>query len=334
MSKHVLISIAGVVFILVIAMTYLQQAANEPRVLRSNVLLLETGSSLRDFAEMMTQLSDLEWPLPIMVWVMATGRSTSLKAGEYAISTGDSVEEIITQVVAGKVIEHSITFPEGFTLSDMIGRLDSVTSLYREERDLTSELIKQAIDTDHKVLEGLFFPDTYRYVRSDTPVSILQRANKNLTVKLQEAWSGKANGFLLKSTYELLILASIIEKEAVVAHEKPRISGVFINRLRENMRLQTDPTVIYGLGDEFTGALTREHLAKDTPYNTYTRNGLPPTPISCPGWASLFAAAHPEEHNFFYFVAKGDGTHQFSKTFEEHQQAVKTYRRRNESKSQ
>jgi len=333
-SKHVLISIAGVVFILVIAMTYLQQAANEPRVLRSNVLLLETGSSLRDFAEMMTQLSDLEWPLPIMVWVMATGRSTSLKAGEYAISTGDSVEEIITQVVAGKVIEHSITFPEGFTLSDMIGRLDSVTSLYREERDLTSELIKQAIDTDHKVLEGLFFPDTYRYVRSDTPVSILQRANKNLTVKLQEAWSGKANGFLLKSTYELLILASIIEKEAVVAHEKPRISGVFINRLRENMRLQTDPTVIYGLGDEFTGALTREHLAKDTPYNTYTRNGLPPTPISCPGWASLFAAAHPEEHNFFYFVAKGDGTHQFSKTFEEHQQAVKTYRRRNESKSQ
>jgi UPF0755 protein len=269
-----------------------------------------------------------------MVWVMATGRSTSLKAGEYAISTGDSVEEIITQVVAGKVIEHSITFPEGFTLSDMIGRLDSVTSLYREERDLTSELIKQAIDTDHKVLEGLFFPDTYRYVRSDTPVSILQRANKNLTVKLQEAWSGKANGFLLKSTYELLILASIIEKEAVVAHEKPRISGVFINRLRENMRLQTDPTVIYGLGDEFTGALTREHLAKDTPYNTYTRNGLPPTPISCPGWASLFAAAHPEEHNFFYFVAKGDGTHQFSKTFEEHQQAVKTYRRRNESKSQ
>ena len=334
MSKHVLISIAGVVFILVIAMTYLQQAANEPRVLRSNVLLLESGSSLRDFAEMMTQLSDLEWPLPIMVWVMATGRSTSLKAGEYAISTGDSVEEIITQVVAGKVIEHSITFPEGFTLSDMIGRLDSVTSLYREERDLTSELIKQAIDTDHKVLEGLFFPDTYRYVRSDTPVSILQRANKNLTVKLQEAWSGKANGFLLKSTYELLILASIIEKEAVVAHEKPRISGVFINRLRENMRLQTDPTVIYGLGDEFTGALTREHLAKDTPYNTYTRNGLPPTPISCPGWASLFAAAHPEEHNFFYFVAKGDGTHQFSKTFEEHQQAVKTYRRRNESKSQ
>ena len=322
------------VFILVIAMAYLQQAANEPRVLRSNVLLLETGSSLRDFAEMMTQLSDLEWPLPIMVWVMATGRSTSLKAGEYAISTGDSVEEIITQVVAGKVIEHSITFPEGFTLSDMIGRLDSVTSLYREERDLTSELIKQAIDTDHKVLEGLFFPDTYRYVRSDTPVSILQRANKNLTVKLQEAWSGKANGFLLKSTYELLILASIIEKEAVVAHEKPRISGVFINRLRENMRLQTDPTVIYGLGDEFTGALTREHLAKDTPYNTYTRNGLPPTPISCPGWASLFAAAHPEEHNFFYFVAKGDGTHQFSKTFEEHQQAVKTYRRRNESKSQ
>jgi UPF0755 protein len=144
-------------------------------------------------------------------------------------------------------------------------------------------------------------------------------------VKLQDAWSGKDDGLLLKNPYELLVLASLIEMEAVVAHEKPKISGVFVNRLRKNMRLQTDPTVIYGLGDEFTGGLTREHLAKDTPYNTYRRYGLPPTPISCPGWDSLFAAAHPEEHSLFYFVAKGDGTHYFSKTLEEHQQAVKTY---------
>ena len=326
MSKYVLIGIAGVVSFMVIVVTYLQRTALEPRVLHSNVLLLESGSSLRDFAELMVLISDLESPMPIMTWVMITGRSSRLKAGEYKVSTGDSVEDIVTHVVAGKVLEHSITFPEGFEFRDIINRLDTAKPLFREEGDLSLELIKQAIGTDHEVLEGLFFPDTYHYIRSDTPVSILQRANKVLQVKLQDAWSGKDGGLLLKNSYELLVLASLIEMEAVVAHEKPKISGVFVNRLRENMRLQTDPTVIYGLGDEFTGSLTREHLAKDTPYNTYRRNGLPPTPISCPGWDSLFAAAHPEEHNLFYFVAKGDGTHYFSKTLKEHQEAVKTYR--------
>ena len=311
---------------------YLQRTALEPRVLHSNVLLLESGSSLRDFAGMVALMSDLESAVPVMAWLMITGRSSSLKAGEYRVSTGDSIEEIVTQVVAGKVVEHSITFPEGFKFRDIIGRLNSAKPLFREEGDLSSKLIKQAISTDHELLEGLFFPDTYYYIRSDTPISILRRANKVLKVKLQDAWSGKDNDLLLKSPYELLILASIIEKEAVVAHEKPRISGVFVNRLQKNMRLQTDPSVIYGLGDEFTGGLTKEHLAKDTPYNTYRRDGLPPSPISCPGWDSLFAAAHPEEHDLFYFVAKGDGTHHFSKTFEEHRQAVKTYQRRNEPK--
>ena len=311
---------------------YLQRTALEPRVLHSNVLLLESGSSLRDFAGMIALISDLESPVPVMAWLMITGRSSSLKAGEYRVNTGDSIEEIVTQVVAGKVVEHSITFPEGFEFRDIIDRLNSAKSLFREEGDLSSKLIKQAISTDHELLEGLFFPDTYHYIRSDTPISILRRANKVLKVKLQDAWSGKDNDLLLKSPYELLILASIIEKEAVVAHEKPRISGVFVNRLQKNMRLQTDPSVIYGLGDEFTGGLTKEHLAKDTPYNTYRRDGLPPSPISCPGWDSLFAAAHPEEHSLFYFVAKGDGTHHFSKTFDEHLQAVKTYQRRNEPK--
>ncbi len=333
MSKYVLIGIAGVLSFLVISMMYLQRTALEPLVLYSDVLLLESGSSLRDFSETMTLISNLESPIPIMTWVMITGRWSSLKAGEYKLRTGDSVEDIVTQVVAGKVIEYSITFPEGFEFRDIIDRLDSVKSLYRVGDDLSTELIKQRIGTDHKVLEGLFFPDTYHYIRTDTPISILQRANKALKVKLQDAWSGKDSDLFLKNPYELLILASIIEKEAVVTHEKRTISGVFINRLNKNMRLQTDPTVIYGLGDEFSGDLTKEHLAKDTPYNTYTRYGLPPTPISCPGMDSLFAAAHPETHSLYYFVAKGDGTHHFSKTLEEHRQAVKTYQRRNEPKS-
>ena len=222
MSKYVLIGIAGVVSFMVILVTYLQRTALEPRVLHSNVLLLESGSSLRDFAELMVLISDLESPMPIMTWVMITGRSSSLKAGEYKVSTGDSVEDIVTHVVAGKVLEHSITFPEGFEFRDIINRLDTAKPLFREEGDLSLELIKQAIGTDHEVLEGLFFPDTYHYISSDTPVSILRRANKVLQVKLQDAWSGKDDGLLLKNPYELLVLASLIEMEAVVAHEKPK----------------------------------------------------------------------------------------------------------------
>ena len=325
MSRYVLIGIAGVTCFLVISMMYLQRFAFEPRVFQNEVLLLESGSSVRDFAEIVTLISNLDSPIPMMTWVIITGRSLSLKAGEYKVSTGDSIEDVITKVVAGKVIERSITFPEGIEFDDLIKRLDSVSSLFREEGDLSLDLIKQGIGTDREVLEGLFFPDTYHYIRSDTPISILRRANKVLEKKVQNAWSGKASDLLLKNPYELLILASIIEKEAVFAHEKPIISGVFINRLKKNMRLQADPTVIYGINDAHVGGLTKEHLTKDTPYNTYTRNGLPPTPISCPGMDSLFAAAHPEAHRLFYFVAKGDGTHHFSQTFEEHLQAVKTY---------
>jgi len=311
-------------------MTYLQRAALKPRILYNDVLLLESGSSVLDFAEMMTRISNVKSPIPIIMWVTITGRSLSLKAGEYSVSTGDSIEDIVAQIVVGKVIEYSITFPEGFEFRDIIDRLNSAKALFREEGDLSTELIKQEINTDHEALEGLFFPDTYHYIRSETPINILRRANKALQTNLQDAWSYKDDHLPLNNPYELLILASIIEKEAVFAQEKAIISGVFINRLNKNMRLQTDPTVIYGLGNEFSGGLTRELLTKDTPYNTYTRKGLPPTPISCPGRDSLFAAAHPEVHDLFYFVAKGDGTHHFSKTFKEHRQAIKTYQSRNE----
>ena len=229
MSKHVLIGVAGVVSFLVISMMYVQRTVLEPLVLHSNVLLIDSGSSLRDFAGMITLISDLESPVSVMAWVLITGRASSLKAGEYKVRTGDSVEDIVAQVVAGKVIEHSITFPEGFEFRDVLARLNSVESLLREEGDLSLNLIKQAIGTDHELLEGLFFPDTYHYIRSDTPISILRRANDVLKMKLQDAWSSRDKDLLLKSPYELLILASIIEKEAVVAHEKPRISGVFVN---------------------------------------------------------------------------------------------------------
>ena len=319
---------------MVLLMAYLQRTALEPRILHNNILLLERGSGVHDFAEALTRISSYKSPVPIITWIVITGRSTRLQAGEYKVDTGDSIEDIVDQVVAGKVVEHSVTFPEGFEYRDIINRLNSAKSLLREEGDLSPEQIKLGIGTDREVLEGLFYPDTYNYIWSDTPISILQRANKLLKVRLQEAWSRKDNNVLLKNSYELLILASIIEKEAVFAYEKRKISGVFVNRLKKNMRLQADPTVIYGLGNEFSGSLTKEDLTKDTPYNTYTRSGLPPTPISCPGIDSLFAAAHPEAHDLFYFVAKGDGTHYFSKTFAEHRQAVRIYQRRNESKRQ
>ena len=214
MSKHLLIGIAGVVSFLLIFVMYLQRTALEPRVLHSNVLLLESGSSLRDFAEMMTQISNLKSPIPIMTWVMITGRSSSLKAGEYMVSTGNSVEDIVTQVVAGKVIEHSITFPEGFEFRDIIDRLNSAKPLFREEGDLSSNLIKQAIGTDHELLEGLFFPDTYHYIRSDTPISILQRANK----------------ILIRCAVESVCGVKVESVRTVSVPQKPKRQGAFVGR--------------------------------------------------------------------------------------------------------
>jgi UPF0755 protein len=193
--------------------------------------------------------------------------------------------------------------------------------------------LRKILDIDEQRSEGWFFPDTYHYNHGDTDISILQRAHHRMQRMLDRAWSIRTPTLPLKSAYDALILASIVEKETAIDSEKPLIAGVFIQRLVRGMRLQADPTVAYGVGSEFKGQLTRTHLSSDTPYNTYTRKGLPPSPISNPGRVALAAVMQPAETKFLYFVARGDGGHQFSATYREHQKAVLAYRQRRQRQS-
>jgi UPF0755 protein len=187
--------------------------------------------------------------------------------------------------------------------------------------------IAQALDLSGDHAEGWFFPDTYRFPRNTTDRELLVMAHTRMQVVLERAWAGRQKNLPLRTPYEALILASIVEKETSLDRERPRVAGVFARRLETGMRLQTDPTVIYGLGEDYDGNITRRHLARDTPYNTYTRTGLPPTPIAMPGESSLLAAVHPDDSDDLYFVATGeaDGSHAFSATLREHNAAVKKY---------
>jgi len=229
----------------------------------------------------------------------------------------------------GKVILYPVTILEGWTFAELRASLANnpaiVATLAPTAPDLAEILPDDVADDSHP--EGWFFPDTYMVSRNTTDADLLRQASKLMAEKLEQAWKGRAPDLPLASPYELLVLASIVEREAALDNERAKIAGVFIRRLQRGMRLQTDPSVIYGLGDEFDGNLTREHLQADNPYNTYTRSGLPPTPIGLPGEASLYAAAHPEPGDTVFFVAsgKGDGSHVFSKTLAEHNAAVAAY---------
>jgi UPF0755 protein len=230
---------------------------------------------------------------------------------------------LIQQFTRGYVKSYSITLVEGWRFSqfsDIVSRQLCLTHQLTSQEAITHML---HLPVHHP--EGWFFPDTYQYTKGMSDEALYRKAHRRMVQKLEEAWAARDPTITLKNPYELLILASIIEKETAIRAEMTKISGVFHRRLLKNMRLQTDPTVIYGLGDTYTGRLRKKDLLKDTPYNTYTRTGLPPTPIAMPSWEALYAAAHPELGEAYYFVAKGDGSHHFSATLKEHQAAIRQY---------
>ena len=303
----------------------LHRSVHTPFILQHNNLTLAAGSSLRDFADKVDGIGGSQGKWPVVLWAYIKGISGSLKAGEYVFNQRMTTAQILDKVVRGDVVRYVITFPEGATFSDMLSILNSSPRLRMLSGNYTNFSILSALDIREDSPEGLFFPDTYYYTSNNTALSVLRRAHQRMLSKLDEAWTTRHNDLPLERPYDALILASIIEKEAGNQKEKARIGGVFVNRLLVNMRLQADPTVIYGLGTSYHGDLTRDHLKEDTPYNTYRRNGLPPTPISCPGWASLIAAVQPLQHEEYYFVSRGDGSHKFSKTLQEHLAAVQRY---------
>ena len=255
------------------------------------------------------------------------GKGGTLKAGVYTLDKPLTPLALYAMIERGEVSQAVVQFIEGWNWREVRAALAAQPLLKNDSADMSDAEVLQAIGAEERHLEGLLFPDTYFYAPHTSDIQVLRRAYRLQHDKLIAAWEARAAGLPYRTPYEALIMASIVEKETGAAFERPQIAGVFLNRLRLGMRLQTDPTVIYGLGERFDGNLRKVDLQRDTPYNTYTRAGLPPTPIAMPSEAAIQAALNPARTDALYFVARGDGTHRFSSTLDAHNRAVDRYQR-------
>lgn len=288
---------------------------------------LQAGSSLKSVARQLgqTQLLPQE---TLFVWLgRVLGRSGKIKTGMYALEQPVSMMELLDIISKGQVSQSQLSIIEGWTFQQFRAAVNENPALKHNTLALSDAEILQRIGATEQHPEGLFFPDTYYFAAGSSDVLIFKRAYQTMQQRLQAAWLGRMANLPLNSPYEALILASIVEKETGTPSDRSLIAGVFVNRLRKGMLLQTDPTVIYGIGEKFDGNIRRKDLLSDTPYNTYTRAGLTPTPIALPGAASLHAALHPAPTNALYFVARGDGSSQFSSTLDAHNRAVNQYQK-------
>lgn len=295
------------------------------KVENPQVFTIKSGTS---FNGVLNQFSELGWieesafePLIRRLYP----ELTQIRAGTFQLSAGMSLRESLQFLIEGKEHQFSITFVEGSRFDEWRESLAASEHLEHTIDELTEEEIAEALGSEHKKLEGLMLAETYNYTLGTTDLDILKRAYSKLRETLEKEWQSKQADLPLKSPYEALILASIIEKETAVESERERVASVFVNRLNKRMRLQTDPTVIYGMGDSYQGRIGKKGLRTPTPYNTYTIYGLPPTPIAMPGRASIAAALNPEDGQYLYFVASGKGGHVFSKNLRDHNRAVQAY---------
>lgn len=310
-----------------------QRFIEQPLIVQQPLVIdIANGSSFRSIIQQLnTQLgfqrADID-QLWFKILARQQGLINQLKAGEYQLPVGMTAKEFLVLLSSGAVLQHSITFPEGWTFKQLRQELEADKNLKITLSELSDVEILQKLGSDYTHPEGLFFPDTYRFEKHTTDLVILQQAYQKMQQVLREQWANKAQDLPLKTAYQALILASIVEKETGVAFERPEIAGVFIRRLNKGMRLQTDPTVIYGMGDSYQGNIRKKDLQTLTPYNTYRINGLPPTPIAMPGAQAINAVLHPAQGNSLYFVASGDGRHTFSANLAEHNRAVQAFLRK------
>lgn len=288
---------------------------------------ISAGSSLRSATHQMVEAGVMRHALPFEILTRTFGEPRNIKAGNYEIERGITPLDLIEIITRGSYTALAITFVEGGTFRQMRKTLDEHPGLKHDTQDLAEADILQRLGIDRKSPEGLFYPDTYHFSKGMSDLNILQRSRELMQRHLMTQWEQRTPDIPLTTPYEALILASIIEKETGKSIERSLISAVFVNRLKIGMRLQTDPTVIYGMGEQFDGNLRKKDLLSDGPYNTYTRAGMPPTPIAMPGLESIQAALSPATTDALYFVAKGDGSSQFSRSLEEHNRAVNKYQR-------
>ncbi|NOT15592.1 MAG: endolytic transglycosylase MltG [Methylotenera sp.] len=291
----------------------------------SQEVVIQPKSGLKSIASQLVVQGVLSEPWRFVILAKLLNKEQYLQAGSYTLNKNVSPYQLLLSLNHGKATQGSITFIEGRTFVQMrakIAQHDAVKQTLAGVSD--AELLKM-LGAEYAIAEGLFFPDTFYFDRHTPDITLLKISYDTMQAKLENAWQNRAHNLPYKNSYEALIMASIVEKETGKASERPMIAGVFINRLRLGMRLQTDPTVIYGMGAQYQGNIRKKDLLADTPYNTYTRNGLPPTPIAMPGMAAIEAALHPAETKALYFVGKGDGSHVFSDNLAQHNRAVAKY---------
>ncbi len=291
------------------------------------VMIVEVapGSSLSGISDRLALEGLLENPLAFILWARLTGKAQSLQAGDYELTPATTPRQLLQKISAGEVKQYQLTLIEGWTFQEALEEIWRHKNITPTLEGQSNEYIATQLGLQHKNPEGLIFPDTYFYERGVSDLEILQRAASRLQSILMDSWNKRIGALPFDGPYDALILASIVEKETAVATERIRVAGVFIRRLEQGMRLQSDPTVIYGMGASFDGNIDRNALNEVTPYNTYRVSGLPPTPIALVGAGSIHASMNPELTDYLYFVSRGDGSHHFSATLEEHNEAVRRY---------
>nr|WP_318532662.1 endolytic transglycosylase MltG [Ramlibacter tataouinensis] len=290
-------------------------------------LSIQPGTLPRGVAQAVADAGVQVHPDLLYAWFRLSGQARQIKAGNYELPAGLTPRQLLSKLARGEEAQRVVTLVEGWTFRQFRAALAKAEELKPDTQGLSDEEVMKLIGLPGVHPEGQFFPDTYAYSKGSSDLGVLRRALRAMERQLTGAWKQRAPQSAAKTPYEALILASIVEKETGRGADRPLVSAVFNNRLRIGMPLQTDPTVIYGLGESFNGNLRKADLQADTPWNTYTRNGLPPTPIAMPGGASLLAALRPADSKALYFVARGDGSSQFSETLDQHNRAVNKYQR-------
>jgi UPF0755 protein len=301
--------------------------AKKPVVLAETIFEIKKGDSLDAISKQLQQQHIAINPFWFKVFAYRNHLDHLLKAGEYVLAKGATAADILEWFTIGKTRQYSITFPEGWSFKQVFQAIKNNPNLQHTLNDTPLSVVMGYIGSDKNHPEGLFFPDTYFFEKHTTDVEVLKRAHDKMQKVLNEEWEKRDRELPLENPYQALILASIVEKETAAQEERKRIAGVFTRRLKKGMLLQTDPTVIYGMGDHYHGDIRHKDLIQPTPYNTYIIEGLPPTPIAMPGKEAIVAALHPDSGDALFFVSRGDGHHAFSTTLAEHEKYVERYQR-------
>lgn len=312
-----------------------QSSLNKPLLQEQDSLVytVKPGSNLTRIVYDLAGKGLIDKPRYLLLSARLHGSANKISTGEYLIKKETTASDFLQQLLNGKVVQYSLTFIEGWNIYQVLDAIKAHPDLTHTLQGVDEKTVMEKIGFPGKHPEGRFLPDTYHFPRGTTDVQVLQRAYQSMEAVLKEAWANRAVGLPYKDAYEALTMASIVEKETGLASERAQIAGVFVRRLEKRMRLQTDPTVIYGLGKKFDGNIRRRDLKRNTPYNTYRNFGLPPTPIAMPGYDAIHAALHPLEGDSLYFVSRGDGSHYFSATLDEHNEAVIKYQLKGRKRS-